>query len=128
MKNAITAHATKNAATNPTAVAIHCCCVSAAPCFRRLYAEAANMVGIARKKEYSTATCREVPSISEPRIVDAEREVPGIIARHCTMPIRNARLKLSSSVLETMMVRLNDSIQSSATQPPNSAIATGREL
>ena len=82
------------------------------------------MVGIARKKEYSTATCREVPSISEPRIVDAEREVPGIIARHCTTPIMNARLKLSSSELETTTGRLIASIQSSAMPPTISAIAT----
>ena len=40
------------------------------------------MVGIARKKEYSAASVREAPRASPPMIVEAEREVQGIIARH----------------------------------------------
>jgi hypothetical protein len=39
---------------------------------------APNITGIDRKKEYSAAMYREVPSIMAPKIVAPERDVPGI--------------------------------------------------
>jgi hypothetical protein len=56
------------------------------------YADAANSVGMARKKENSAATSLEHPSSIAPMIVAAERDVPGIIARHCINPIKSTVL------------------------------------
>ena len=62
------------------------------PCFMRVYADAAHIVGTARKKENSAATSRDVPRRMAPIIVAAERDVPGTIARHWINPINTAVL------------------------------------
>ena len=62
MKNLITTKATRNAVTSPTMRRMISEPLTIAPCFSTLYAEAATMVGIARKNENSTATdddCRD---------------------------------------------------------------------
>ena len=48
------------------------------------------MTGIARKKEYSAATGRESPISMEPRMVDPEREVPGMMESAWNSPTENA--------------------------------------
>ncbi|MPM81680.1 hypothetical protein SDC9_128737 [bioreactor metagenome] len=40
------------------------------------------MTGIAKKKENSAAATVESPAIHPPIIVEAERDIPGIMARH----------------------------------------------
>ena len=45
------------------------------------------MVGMARKKENSAAERLSAPRSSAPTIVEPEREVPGIIARHWKKPM-----------------------------------------
>ena len=50
------------------------------------------MVGMAKKKENSVATTLDAPKIIAPIIVDADLEVPGIIDKHWTSPIKNAVL------------------------------------
>ena len=42
---------------------------------------APNITGIARKKEYSAATSLELPRIIPPRMVEPERDVPGMMER-----------------------------------------------
>lgn len=51
---------------------------------------APSMVGIARKKENSAAATRDEPKIMAPRMVAADREVPGTRARHWKQPMRKA--------------------------------------
>ena len=53
---------------------------------------APNIVGIARKKENSAAAPLEHPRSIAPIIVAADLDVPGIIAKHCTSPIKRAVL------------------------------------
>ena len=50
---------------------------------------AARRVGLAIKKENSTATFLFAPKNNAPMIVDAARETPGIIAIAWQQPIRN---------------------------------------
>ena len=42
--------------------------------------EAPNIIGIAKKKENSEATFLEQPTIDAPKIVEPERDVPGMSA------------------------------------------------
>ena len=53
---------------------------------------APNMTGIARKNVNSAATSLDTPMISAPTIVAPDLDVPGIIAKHCTSPIKRAVL------------------------------------
>ena len=53
---------------------------------------APNITGIPRKNENSAAAALEQPRTMAPSMVEPEREVPGIKARSCTMPMRNAVL------------------------------------
>ncbi|MNC83978.1 hypothetical protein D3C75_1382390 [compost metagenome] len=56
------------------------------------------MVGMARKNENSVAALRDRPNSSPPMMVDPEREVPGIIARHCAKPtLRASGQRISST-------------------------------
>src|SRR6188472_3132594 len=48
------------------------------------------MVGTASKKENSTTAARDQPSAMPPRIVEAEREVPGMIASDWDNPMKAA--------------------------------------
>ena len=92
MRNAIIAHATRNDTIKPTARTCHSVPVNDAPCLSREYPDAATMVGIARKNENSTAVARDAPNSMAPIIVAAERDVPGIIARHWIKPMAIAVL------------------------------------
>lgn len=55
------------------------------------------MTGTAIKKENSVATKREQESSIAPRIVEPEREVPGMIASNCKKPMHSAVRQLSCS-------------------------------
>ena len=57
---------------------------------------APNITGIARKNENSEATPLLVPKRTAPKMVEPEREVPGIRARTWKQPIRSAVLYVSS--------------------------------
>ncbi|MNP65872.1 hypothetical protein D3C76_1615030 [compost metagenome] len=57
------------------------------------------MVGIARKNENSVAVLRDRPNSKPPMIVEPEREVPGIIARHWARPTFKASFQVMSSTL-----------------------------
>lgn len=81
IKNEITEYATRNDTRKPTDKIIISLLDIAKPCFNIEYADAATIVGIARKKENSAATNLEEPSNIAPIIVAAERDVPGIIAK-----------------------------------------------
>ena len=82
MKPAITIHATRNETKKPVPVRNNSLELRCNPDFKIEYPVAATIVGIARKKENSTATIRDEPSIIAPIIVAADLEVPGIMARH----------------------------------------------
>ena len=83
MRNLMAHRDTTKAETQPTAKTPHSVVVRATPSsislatFKR---EAPSMVGMAIKKENSAAAPRDRPSIIPPRMVDPEREVPGISA------------------------------------------------
>ena len=78
----MTISAEKNDVTNPTAKSGMSDSESVCRLESKSYPVAANMVGIARKKENSTATSLSNPMISPPMIVAPERETPGKSARH----------------------------------------------
>ena len=78
----MTAYDEKKAATIPAPSIPHCSGVNAIPFLSNEYAEAASMVGIARKNENSAAAKRLAPNNMAPIMVAAERDVPGIMARH----------------------------------------------
>ena len=67
---------------------LHSAKVKSKPAFTNFKALAPSMVGIARKKENSAATVREVPKSIAPIMVAPEREVPGIIAKAWQKPIK----------------------------------------
>ncbi|MNJ82301.1 hypothetical protein D3C77_816120 [compost metagenome] len=54
------------------------------------YTAAPSIVGMARKNENSVAVLRWMPAIMPPMMVAPEREVPGIIAKHCATPTPSA--------------------------------------
>lgn len=58
--------------------------------FQDLVALAPNMTGIAIKKENSVATKREQESSIAPKMVEPEREVPGMIAKSWRIPMQTA--------------------------------------
>ncbi|MNG39424.1 hypothetical protein D3C84_1275020 [compost metagenome] len=57
------------------------------------------MVGIARKKENSVAVLRDRPNSNPPMMVEPERDVPGIIARHWAKPTLSASCQVISSTV-----------------------------
>src|SRR5471032_266817 len=61
-----------------------------APLFRELVKCGAENNGNVRKKENSVATLRSSPNNIPPIIVDPEREVPGISAKHWASPTLKA--------------------------------------
>ena len=62
------------------------------PNLRSLSAEAPSIAGTARKNVNSEATVLDVPIEIPPRIVEPERDVPGISERAWKRPIRSASL------------------------------------
>ena len=82
MNSLITSMATRNEVINPTRSDIHSCVLIVPEYERMLYELAASIVGIARKKENSTAVFLLAPRNDAPTMLAADREVPGIIARH----------------------------------------------
>jgi len=64
------------------AITIHCWELKEKPLLRIVSAVAPAIVGIARKKENSAAAPRDKPRSIAPIMVAADREVPGIMARH----------------------------------------------
>ena len=58
--------------------------------FSALMAEAPSMVGMAMKKLNSAPAPRPTPSRIAPRMVEPEREVPGIRLRHWNAPMSSA--------------------------------------
>ena len=66
---------------------LHSATEKAKPAFTSFKALAPSIVGMAKKKENSAATVREVPKIIAPIMVAPEREVPGIIAKAWKNPI-----------------------------------------
>ena len=77
----MTTRETRKAVTQPNNKTSSSVWVMATPCaanftaFKRL---APSMVGMARKKENSEAAVRDSPRSIAPRMVEPEREVPGI--------------------------------------------------
>ena len=69
--------------------------------FRALMALAPTMVGIAMKKENSAPAPRLTPSRMAPRMVEPEREVPGIRLRHWKRPMIRAVLYVMSNTFST---------------------------
>ena len=82
IKNLITARDTKNAVTVPTAIMTTSSqfkvMLSIKKAFAAFKSVAPAITGIARKKENSAAAVLETPINDAPRIVEPEREVPGI--------------------------------------------------
>ncbi|MNT69304.1 hypothetical protein D3C72_2076120 [compost metagenome] len=82
------------------------------------------MVGMARKNENSVAALRDRPNSKPPMMVEPEREVPGIIARHWAQPIFRASLQRMSSTWSTRITCSRRSAQSMITPPTTRAAAT----
>ncbi len=78
----MTISAEKNDVTKPTAKSGMSEGESACRFESKSYPVAANMVGIARKKENSTETLLSNPASSPPMIVAPERETPGKSEKH----------------------------------------------
>src|SRR5712672_1035828 len=85
-------------------------------------AVAANMVGIARKKENSVAAGRDKPRSKPPMMVAPEREVPGIMDKACAKPIQVASAGRISSTAGTCGVRLRLSIHRIKKPPRMNAV------
>ena len=81
MRNFTVAVETRNAVTEETARTAVCSVVSETPeaaNFAARSAGAPNITGIAMKKENSDEARRETPSADAPRMVEPERDVPGM--------------------------------------------------
>ena len=120
---AVTRATTKPVTNNPAPSRSIC-----AAFLSKSYPEAASMVGIASKKEYSAATPRESPSTLPPMIVAAEREVPGIIARAWKRPTWNALAAGISSSAFNCPAGSNFSRIMMATPPATRATETTQGL
>ena len=73
--------------------------------FSSLMAEAPTMVGMAMKKENSAPAPRATPSRMAPRMVEPEREVPGIRLRHWKQPMSKAVFRSMDQTLLTLGTR-----------------------
>ena len=73
------------------------CTSNSARCFHASYAPAQISVGTARKNENSVAARRDRPNSNPPMMVAPERDVPGINANDCAMPIFSASRHVMSS-------------------------------
>ena len=81
IRNFITASDTRNETTMPTRSSITSPDVASNPerrNFKTLSPDAPSIMGIAIKKENSELAVRETPVSIPPRMVDPERDVPGI--------------------------------------------------
>ena len=92
--------------------------------FSRSYDVAANIVGIARKKENSVATFRSRPKHMPPMIVAPALDTPGKRDRVWAIPMPKACLKEISSTSRTRDCFTSLSITNMATPPAMSAMAT----
>ena len=81
-KNLIAPVDTRNDTTIPTISTINCVDVNARPNFTIFNKLAPNITGIPKKNENSAAALRDIPKNKEPIIVEPDREVPGIKAKH----------------------------------------------
>lgn len=102
IKNLIANTETINDTTIPISKIINCPIENILPSRKNLNIFsplAPNITGIARKNENSAATYLEQPKIIAPRIVEPEREVPGISAKIWKAPIMKAVLYDSLSKL-----------------------------
>ncbi len=86
------------------------------------------MVGIAKKNENSVAAFRDNPANIPPTIVAPERDVPGIIATHCTNPTIKACLKVMAVASVVLCSNCLDSTQNIIKPPIINAIATTNGL
>ena len=89
----MTSRLTIKETTQPTARMMSSMLVAVAPesrNFTSFSALAPTMVGIARKKENSAPAERPTPRMMAPRMVEPERDVPGIRLRHWKHPMRMA--------------------------------------
>lgn len=68
-----------NEPINPVAISNHSLDVNAKFDFSKSYPEAANIVGIARRNENSTAVSLLAPKNIAPKIVEADLDTPGTI-------------------------------------------------
>ena len=104
IRSLIVAIETKNAVTVPTKMISTSCEVRVRSSIKTAFAPfksvAPSITGAAIKNENSAAAVRETPSKDAPRIVEPEREVPGIKESTWKQPTLNAVLlfKLSTSV------------------------------
>ena len=93
--------------------------------FRSEYPQAANIAGIARKKLNSAAAGRERPASIPPRIVAADRDVPGkTAAKICAQPMPNACFQVIRSIRRVVTLAGINSIRIIAIPPTRSATAT----
>jgi len=92
--------------------------------FSRSKVVAANMMGIATKKENSVAALRDRPKMTPPSMVAPERETPGINAIDCAQPIFSACLKLMSSTVSVVGAGANFSTIRMTIPPTMRAMAT----
>ena len=69
---------TKNATTTPVTSVRTSAGVNVKPNFTSFSRLAPNITGIARKKVNSAATHQELPTTKPPKILQPERDVPGI--------------------------------------------------
>ena len=91
----MTSRLTTNDTTHPTISTPISVPVAATPLstnFSPLMADAPSMVGMAMKKENSAPALRPTPMRIAPRMVEPEREVPGIRLRHWKQPMSRAVL------------------------------------
>ena len=83
---------TRNATAIPVNKMLHSNPVKENPNLMIFIALAPNITGIAKKNENSAATILEVPKKIAPKIVEPERDVPGIRDKTWNAPISNAVL------------------------------------
>ena len=91
IKNLITIIETRKATTVPVKSTIHSVKLRVKPsstnALNTFKADAPSITGIARKKENSAAAVLETPTVEAPRIVEPERDVPGINESTWKQPI-----------------------------------------
>ncbi len=92
--------------------------------FNKSYDVAANMVGIAKKKENSVAVFRSRPKHMAPIIVAPALDTPGKRDNACAKPMPNACLRETLSMSVTAGVLTIFSITNMAIPPAMSANAT----
>ena len=121
-------NAVKNETTNPIRTSLMSSAVNTAAALKRSCNAAAAKIGTAAKNENSAAAFRESPTTIPPIIADAERDIPGQSAKHCTHPITMLFFHVSVSASCSPENLPNRSTRRISTAPTASAIATEVEL